>query len=164
MTYCPKCGARLETAWKFCTACGADLAPVPEPVVAKVESKEPETPAVNKSRRFPWVGAIVLVAGLWWLSGFFHFANSEDGMRVVPKIHWSPSETFVSVDAITSMPYVAAKARWPLACAALARDGIIESDSAFKARVERETQEKIDQAMGRDPVMEEFMRERYGSK
>jgi hypothetical protein len=85
----------------------------------------------------------VLLIGLVWFWGSFHIVSSSTGMTVIPKVAFSFKETMVSVEEITGMPYLAARARYPLAVQALQREHIIESDESFNARIEEESKAKV---------------------
>lgn len=78
-----------------------------------------------------------------FILGNNHVVQSSHGTKLVPKVHFTFAETFVSLDAITGQPFVTAKAQNPLAVKALQREGILESDDAFQLRMERETRAKL---------------------
>lgn len=63
--------------------------------------------------------------------------------RIVRKESFGFSETFINIDTITHMPWIAAKSRYPLSCAVLQREGLIESDEEFKERTDKELQTEI---------------------
>ena len=56
------------------------------------------------------------------------------------------SETFVNADKVTSMPWIAAKSKYPLGCRVLQRKHYIESDDQFEERVQKETKEELEKA------------------
>jgi len=95
-----------------------------------------------------------IVGFLVILFGKFHVVQSEDGTNLIPKIHFSFSETFVSLDAITGMPFVKAKEKYPLGVKALQREGILETDEAFEARIKAETEAEMREA--EDKAMQDF--------
>jgi hypothetical protein len=67
--------------------------------------------------------------------------------RIASKQSFGLSETFIKVDSITSMPWIAAKSRYPLSCAVLQREGLIESDIDFRNRKDREIRERMDETL-----------------
>jgi hypothetical protein len=66
-----------------------------------------------------------------------------DWPLVVKKESFGFSETFVKIDTVTEMPWIAAKSRYPLACAVLQREGLIESDEEFEKRMQKEMHEAL---------------------
>jgi hypothetical protein len=70
-----------------------------------------------------------------------------DSPRIVKKESFGLSETFIKIDTITSMPWIAAKSRYPLSCAVLQREHLIESDQKFRERRDKETKEEMDKAL-----------------
>lgn len=72
--------------------------------------------------------------------------QSGEGTRIIPKVHFSFSETMVSLDAITTVPYIKAKSEHPLAVRALQREGMIETEEEMEARIQREIDEKMEKA------------------
>ncbi|HAZ62945.1 MAG TPA: hypothetical protein DCZ72_04960 [Armatimonadetes bacterium] len=76
---------------------------------------------------------------------FFHVVTGGmSGVRIVPKVTPSFSETFVSIDAITGMPFIAARTRYPLAVQALQRAGLLETNEAFEARIQAEAEAEME--------------------
>jgi hypothetical protein len=103
-------------------------------------------PSPSKDRRFLlWLLAILAVIGVY-VFGSHHVVSSSMGTKLVPKVHFTFSETFVSLDAITGMPFLQAKTQWPLAVKALQKEGLLESDDAFKSRIEQGVQEDMRKA------------------
>lgn len=86
------------------------------------------------------------LAGLFavYVLGTNHIVQSEKGTALVRKVHFTFSETFVSLDAIIGQPLIVVKAAHPLAVKALQRDGYIETDEAFQKRIESEAQEQFE--------------------
>ena len=66
--------------------------------------------------------------------------------RIVMKESFGFSETFIKIETITSMPWIAAKSRYPLSCAVLQREHLIESDKEMDERIQKEMKEEIDKA------------------
>jgi hypothetical protein len=71
------------------------------------------------------------------------------GPKIVRRNSFGFSEIFIDVGAITGMPWIAAKWRFPIGCEVLEREGIIESDDSRQKRIEQDmdVQEKIKQQM-----------------
>lgn len=74
MNHCPHCGAKIETAWKFCAGCGADLAGVPEPTptLNQIEPEAIVTEAdsfkIVKPKNYTAVGWLVVsivIVSIW---------------------------------------------------------------------------------------------------
>ena len=87
----------------------------------------------------------VFLPCLAWFLGSFHIVQSSDqGTRLVRKVHFTFAETVVSLDAITGQPAVAAKAKYPLTIKALQRDALLESDAEREERIEREVEAHIE--------------------
>jgi hypothetical protein len=148
---CPRC-AKLATQPP--TPKQEPMPPPPKPPV----TERHEVVFKDESRRRLPLGVIVaglgIVGFLVILFGKFHIVQSEDGTEVIPKIHFTFSETFVSLDAITGMPFVKAKEKYPLAVKALQREGILETDEAFEARIKAETEAEMREAQ--DKAMQDF--------
>ncbi len=95
---------------------------------------------------FLGIGTILLVVIAF--CGNLHIVQSSDqGIRLVRKVHFTLAETFVSMDAITSQPSFTASARYPLAIKALQRDGILETaeerDERVKDEIDTETEKLL---------------------
>jgi len=64
------------------------------------------------------IGGAVLVGNYHVLTG-----DAVGGLKVIPKVSWSLSESFVNVDALGNMPAIFARAQYPLLMVALAKMG-----------------------------------------
>ena len=143
---CPFCGEEILAVAKKCKHCGSDLGmgPHEEEVSSKSEASSP----VHRKKSSPWVLVVLVAIAVLLFFGNFHIITGGSvGPKIVSRDSFGFSEIFINVDAITSMPWISAKSRFPLGCRVLAREGIIESDEAFKARIEREAKEEFDKAM-----------------
>jgi len=159
MPWCPECGAEYREGFTECATCRATLqAEQPNlPLFRKrprsdVRTDEAEkassfwTSEVNSRAAFLWILLIfALVQG--WLLGTHHVVQSSEGTQLIRKVHFTFAECFVSLDAITNMPAVAASAKYPLAVKALQREGILESDEARDERIQLEVQEEMDKSL-----------------
>jgi len=115
------------------------------PTADDMKPQSPHPDAV-KAKRQTWFfvgGAILLCLALFF--GNFHIVQSEKGTTAVQKVHFTFSETFVSLDAITGQPLITAKAQNPLAVKALQRDGLLETDEQMQERVQKEVQEQFEE-------------------
>lgn len=145
---CPECGNLCAQDAPTCPKCGK-----PNPAMAGEQPAEEESHAeasVWRREVKPWpamlvIGVAVLV-GAAWLLGTYHIVQSSEGTQLVRKVHFTLAESFVSLDAITGQPAIAAKAKYPLAIKALQRDGILESESAREERLQQEMREKMEQS------------------
>jgi hypothetical protein len=95
-----------------------------------------------------WVVVAITIVAVGFL-GFHHVVLSGEGTRVIPKVHFTLAETFVSLDAITGMPFIAARTKYPLTVKALQREGMLETDEQFERRVRQETEAEMEQARRR---------------
>ena len=147
---CPHCHASNTPDVDFCTACGSSMAAPPseEPPInatPPIPPAAPPTEAEKQRKRYITIGLIVVLCLL--AIGSLHIvSSSEAGISIVPKVSFSFAETFVSLDAITGMPFIAAKMKYPLAIKALQRNGMLETDEAFQRRIEEETRQQMERA------------------
>lgn len=92
----------------------------------------------TEKSRTPIIIAILLVALVLTFFASFHVIKGGNvGISVTTRQSFGFSEAFIDVDEITGMPWIAAKARFPLGCAVLQREGIIESDAQRRERINR---------------------------
>ena len=134
--FCKDCGREISSKAERCPICGAPTAATR----AKQHIRE------HIKRRKKWRGkvyaaalttaAAVVVIGL----GFVHVISGSNlpTPRIVRKDSFSYSETFISVDKITGMPWVFAKAKYPIGCKVLQHKGHIESNEEFQRRIKRQ--------------------------
>jgi hypothetical protein len=101
----------------------------------------PEKPK-GQGRKAFWliVAALAII-----VFGNFHVVSSSTGYTMVRRTHFGFSEMFVSLDAITGMPFIQAKGQYPLAVKALQREGLLESDESFNARIESDVKRQMEE-------------------
>lgn len=136
MKRCPFCGEEILAIAKKCKHCGSDL---------ETDSHGGTT---SKKQSLPWALLVLIAIAVLLFFGNFHIITGGSvGPKVVSRDSFGFSEIFINVDAITNMPWISAKSRFPIGCRVLAREGIIESDEAFKARITREANQEFEKAM-----------------
>ncbi|NCO40404.1 MAG: hypothetical protein COZ06_18185 [Armatimonadetes bacterium CG_4_10_14_3_um_filter_66_18] len=150
---CPKCGYSLDSFEKDCPRCANAPPPEPkkpDPILSGPVRVQAPPPELDPPRRHR-LGASSALCVCLGVAGFlllfcckYHVVqSSENGTDFVPKVNFTLSETFVSMDAITGMPFVQARSRWPLAVKALQAEGMLESDEDFEARIQAELDAKM---------------------
>lgn len=150
---CPDCSSEVSDKASSCPKCGHPIqaaATQPPASPASTESSPVSSAPPKKSQAGTVAVLIVLLAIIALLFfGNVHIITGShlDSPRVVSKESFGLSETFIKIDTITSMPWIAAKSRYPLSCAVLAREHLIESDEDFRARRDREMKEEMDKAL-----------------
>ena len=148
LTPCPECGNLCAQDAVACPRCGKSYPAQSVPDEEQFAAEEEKQSELRPQRGSDWQNWLILclfiivVAG--WLLGHYHVVQSDDGTRLVPKVHWTLSETFVDIDAITGQPAITASARYPLTIKALQRDGILESDEAREERLRQETKAEME--------------------
>ena len=145
---CPKCGYAMDAFETDCPRCAVAPPPMPPKPVAPPPPTEPDrkTRGVGSGIRWVLCVALALIGFAAVFLGKFHIVSSVSGTRPVAKLHFTWAETFVSLDAITGMPFVQARSKWPLAVKALQNEGILETDEEFEARLEAEQAERLEKA------------------
>jgi hypothetical protein len=145
---CPECGKELSEQADACPHCGCPINADEEPAPAPAK---PEWGAIA------FLSALVIAAVLWFFGSYHIVQSSARPMALVGKVHWTLSETFVSMDEITGMPYFAAQMKYPLAVKALQREGFLESDEHRQQRIEAEAKAATEKAMREGQVEAERM-------
>jgi ribosomal protein L40E len=133
---CRDCGRQISSRAERCPGCGAPTAATK----AKQHIRE------NVKRRRKWrvelCGAVLVIAATLVIVslGFVHVISGSNlpSRRIVLKDSFGYSETFINIDKITGMPWVFAKARYPIGCKVLQDRGHIETDEAFLRRIKRQ--------------------------
>jgi len=139
---CSECKKEISDKADKCPHCGAPTSRVE----FKRQKKWHEKTSVTL-----FVAAILIVIGF----GFIHVITGSNLSipNVVIKDSFGYSETFINVDKVTGMPWVAAKSKYPIGCKVLQEKGYIESDEAFQKRVQGEFEKEVEKAQ------EEFQKE-----
>jgi hypothetical protein len=121
----------------------AELLDPPSEAVQRASTSHASEPESKKpASAKPWTLLLTVPVLVVLIVGNFHVVTGSDaGMRVVHRDSSSFSEFFVDADAITGMPWIAARSRYPLGCKVLQREGLIESDSEFQERMRRKAEE-----------------------
>jgi hypothetical protein len=140
---CSECQKEISDKAEKCPHCGAST-PSTE---IKQQKKWYEKTSVTL-----FVLALLIVIGF----GFIHIITGSNLSipHVVLKDSFGYSETFINVDKITGMPWVAAKSKYPIGCKVLGNKGYIESDEQFDRRVKREFEEDMKKTQAE--FMEEY--------
>jgi len=103
----------------------APQAPISQPdLPAPAPPKQSQAGAIA----FLIILLLIIAAGVF---GQIHIISGGTlkSPRIVKKESFGLSETFVNIDTITHMPWISAQSRYPLGCAVLKRERLIESDS-----------------------------------
>ena len=81
----------------------------------------------------PWSLLVLIPLLVAVFVGSFHIITGEKaGLHFVRRDSFSFSEFFIDADAITRMPWLAAKSRFPIGCRVLQREGLIEGNGLPK--------------------------------
>ena len=133
MKKCPYCGELVLRSAVICKHCRTDFR------AAAMQS--------NKKKADPVTVTFSICAALAFciaFVGFFHIITGEGvGFKIVLRNSFGLSEFFINADSISGMPAIAAKARYPIGCAILQREKILESDEAREKRIEQEVKDKM---------------------
>lgn len=98
----------------------------PLPALLDVNSKEP--PRAESKAGAVFVLALIIGGLVCYVVGNNHFITGKEvGFTVVPRDSFGFSEAFINVDAITGMPWLAARIQHPIACRVLQRELIIQA-------------------------------------
>lgn len=135
-TLCKDCGKEMSSKADRCPRCGA-----PTANTNARQHLRHHTLQMKQWRGRICAAVLLLAAGV--IAGGFGFVHVISGsnlpkMRIVRKDTFGYSETFISIDKITGMPWVFAKSRYPLGCKVLQDKGHIESDEEFEQRIKRQ--------------------------
>lgn len=78
---------------------------------------------------------LIIVGGVYT---HFHFLYDEQGLRLVRKVEMSFAEPIVSLTELSALPYIMAKAKYPLTLAALERDNVIDTYEERQDKIRQE--------------------------
>lgn len=132
---CKECNEQVSDKAVACPHCGAPV----KNAAKKKPKKWHERTSVTLC-----VAAGLIVAGF----GFIHVITGVVSPYSLPfdivlKESFGYRETFINARKIISLPYEAARLKYPLGCEALQRRNYIESGSVFEMRMSRQLREKI---------------------
>jgi tetratricopeptide (TPR) repeat protein len=133
---CKKCNRQITDGSEKCPHCGASL----DSRKVKKQKKWHERTSVTLC-----VAAILIIVGL----GFIHIITGVVSPYHLPfdialKKSFGYRETFIDAGKITSIPYMAAKIKYPIGCEVLQRLKYIESGSVFETAMAEQFREAID--------------------
>lgn len=132
---CPYCAETIQQDARICKHCKTDL-------TGGLVSSKPDLKSLKDA--IITIVLLLIVVGLLFMN--FHVITGENvGFKVVRRSSFGFSEFIINVDAITGMPWFSAKTKYPLGCKVLEREGMIESDDAFKRRIQDETEQEMRQ-------------------
>ncbi len=144
---CPFCGEMILSVAIKCKHCKSDLQADPHAANKLNHSHEQSSSTTNNSSSPLMILVLLSILLVLFFSNFHIITGERIGPKIVRRDAFGFSEIFINVDAITGMPWISAKSRYPIGCRVLAREGIIESDEALKSRVARELQQDFDSAV-----------------
>jgi len=127
---CKECNEQVSSKAVACPHCGAQ---------AKKPRKWHERTSVT----------LCVAAGLIIVSfGFIHIITGvvspfDLPFDIVPKESFGYRETFINAQKIISLPYTAAKIKYPISCKVLQKSNYIESGGVFETRMTRHLRENM---------------------
>jgi len=127
---CPVCKKEISPNAAACPHCG--------------EPMKKDLPKPPSSRLILLL--VVLVTIIAFVGNVHLVTGSNVAYSIDKRESFGFSEMFVDVDAITGMPWIAAKSRFPLGCRLLQRKRIIESEEHMRERIRANTEEAMDEA------------------
>jgi hypothetical protein len=128
--------ASIANKFKRCPHCG-DINNTIDDVVCKSCGKSLWTKQSYVS--FRMIAFVVLLVSGIFATGKLHLViGGNIGIRVLPKIAFSFSETVINLDVIGGLPYIVAISKYPLSVRALERSGIVESLEERQRKVQNE--------------------------
>ena len=130
-----ECNGQVSSKAEVCSHCGAPV----KSRSAKKPRKWHERTSVTLC-----VAAGLIIVGF----GFIHVITGvvspfDLPFDIVPKESFGYRETFINARKIISLPYTAAKIKYPLSCKALQNSNYIESGSVFETRMTRHLRENM---------------------
>jgi tetratricopeptide (TPR) repeat protein len=132
---CTKCNKQITNESEKCPHCGTSH----DGRKIKKQKKWHERTSVTLC-----VAAMLIIVGL----GFIHIITGVVSSYHLPfdialKKSFGYRETFIDARKITSIPYLAAKIKYPIGCEVLQRLGYIESGSVFETAMTEQLREAI---------------------
>jgi tetratricopeptide (TPR) repeat protein len=134
-TNCKKCNKQINNEAEKCPYCGTSL----DGRKVKKQKKWHERTSVTLS-----VAGVLIIIGL----GFIHIVTGIVSSYNLPfdialKKSFGYRETFIDARKITSIPYLAAKIKYPIGCEVLQRLGYIESGNVFETAMTEQLREAM---------------------
>jgi len=137
---CPYCGEEILGDAIKCKHCREFLGEV-----RRIETAREKTWYEKNSVTLAVAAVLVPVLAVFGL-GFIHIitgSNLDSPFRIEYKDSFGLGETFINVDKITGMPWMFAKAKYPIGCKVLQEHGYIESDNTMEKRIKREFKREL---------------------
>ena len=130
-----KCNGQVNSKAETCPHCGA---PVKDRTVKK-RKKWHERTSVTLC-----IAAGLIIVGFGFIHVIIGVVSPYDlPFDIVLKESFGYRETFINAEKIISLPYSAAKIKYPLSCKALQSRDYIESGSVFETRMTRHLRENM---------------------
>jgi hypothetical protein len=99
--------------------------------------KSPSDSEIRKAAASFTIAGLIFAMAVLFLGNVHIITGSQlDAPLIVKKRSFGLSETFVNVDRIAGMPWFSARSRFPLSCAILQREHLIEPEAAPNVRGE----------------------------
>lgn len=143
MKRCPFCGEEILAIAIKCKHCGSALEEEKGDSTAQAEESTPKKKVSAIKILIPTLLAVLFL----FFCNFHIITGGGVGFMVVMRDSFGLNEVFINVDTITNMPWLAAKSKYPIGCKILQREGIIESDAEFNARMESDREEDYKKIM-----------------
>ncbi len=133
---CKDCGRQISSKAERCPSCGAPTAATRAKRHIRQHIKRRKKWCVELFAAVLIIAATSVIVGL----GFVHVISGSNltSRRIVLKDSFGYGETFIDIDKITGMPWVFAKAKYPIGCKVLQDRGHIETDEEFLRRIKRQ--------------------------
>lgn len=130
---CGKCGTANALDNEHCKECNDYL-------YQYKSIQDKQTQRASQRRRMIQLlpAPILLCVVMIGLYTHFHILYDEQGLRFVRKVEMSFAEPMVSLTELSALPYIMAKAKYPLTLAALERDNIIDTYEERQEKIRQE--------------------------
>lgn len=145
---CSKCKNLVPDSESICDQCGSDEFSISDATKKPAAVNHTNKSKTTAKKRIPSkkelfirnivAGAVLVIL----ITGKYHFVHGSTytGDFIISKVSFSFSETFINTDQIMNVPVIAAKSNWPLAVAALQKEGFLESDTNREKRIKAEVE------------------------